>query len=366
MNYFLKLPFYARVSLSLVGLYVLINMLYVGGGLLIPFLYAIIISILLNPAVNFLVNKKLNRALAISLVLFVVLLLLASLILLISSQASRLSDALPQLTSKFDEFFNQAVGWVSETFNISIEKINAWVAKTKGELLSGSNAAIGFTLTSVGNGLATIFLTPVYIFMLLFYQPHLLQFLHKLFGYGENPDVTEILTETKTIVNGYLVGLFFEFLIIAVLNTVGLLVIGIEYALLLGLTGALLNIIPYIGGLIAVIIFMIVALVTKSPAHVLYVAILYSVIQFVDNNFIVPKIIGSKVKLNALISLIAVIAGAALWGISGMFLSIPIMAILKLIFDRLDPVKPLGFLMGDSVEPAKVPDEPQDINAPHL
>lgn len=366
MNNFLKLPFYARVSLLLVGLYVLINMLYIAGSLLIPFVYAMIIAVLLSPAVNFLVKKKVNRALSIAIVLFVVLLLLAGLMLLISSQASRLNDAMPQLTQKFNEFFTQMLQWVSSTFNISELKIDTWVAETKSGMLSNSNSAIGLTINTVGSGLATIFLTPVYMFMLLFYQPHLLQFLHKLFGSGENPDVTEILTETKTIINGYLVGLLIEFLIIAVLNTAGLLVLGIEYALLLGLTGALLNIIPYVGGLIALIIFMIVALITKSPVHMLYVAILYTVIQFVDNNFIVPKIIGSKVKLNALVSLMAVIGGAALWGISGMFLSIPITAIIKLIFDRIDPLKPLGFLMGDNTPPLLTLHKSKDINAPHL
>jgi predicted PurR-regulated permease PerM len=200
----------------------------------------------------------------------------------------------------------------------------------------------------MGNGLAMLFLIPVYTFMILYYQPHLLQFVRKATGYANQEQTTELLGETKTIIQHYLVGLFFEFLIVAGLNVIGLFALGIKYALLLGIIGALLNIIPYIGGLIALIIFMIIALVTKEPVFVIYVAVLYSIIQFVDNNFIVPRIIGAKVKLNALVSLLAVIAGAALWGISGMFLSIPVIAILKLLFDRIEALKPLGFLLGDS------------------
>jgi predicted PurR-regulated permease PerM len=88
---------------------------------------------------------------------------------------------------------------------------------------------------------------------------------------------------------------------------------------------------------------------------VLYVVILYTIIQLIDNNFIVPKIIGSKVKLNALISILAVITGAAIWGIPGMSLSIPLQAILKLIFDRVDPLKPWGFLLGDTTPPILKP-----------
>ena len=96
---------------------------------------------------------------------------------------------------------------------------------------------------------------------------------------------------------------------------------------------------------------MIIALSTKAPVYVLYVLSLYVFIQFIDNNYIVPKVVGSKVKLNALISILAVIAGAALWGIPGMFLSIPLMAVIKLIADRIEPLKAWGFLLGDTMPP---------------
>jgi predicted PurR-regulated permease PerM len=133
------------------------------------------------------------------------------------------------------------------------------------------------------------------------------------------------------------------------------LILGIEYAILLGIVGAFLNVIPYLGGIIGVVLFMIIALVTKSSEYVFYVIILYSVIQLIDNNYIVPKIVGSKVKLNALFSIIAVIVGAAIWGIPGMFLSIPLLAIVKLIFDRVDSLNSWGFLLGDTTPPVLKP-----------
>jgi predicted PurR-regulated permease PerM len=138
----------------------------------------------------------------------------------------------------------------------------------------------------------------------------------------------------------------------ATLETATLLVLGIEYALLLGIIGALLNIIPYIGGLVAVALPMIVALVTKSSAwYAFYVLAAFYVIQLIDNNFIVPKIVASKVKINALFSIIVVFAGNALWGIPGMFLSIPLLAIVKLVCDNIEPLKPWGFLLGDTMPP---------------
>jgi predicted PurR-regulated permease PerM len=149
-----------------------------------------------------------------------------------------------------------------------------------------------------------------------------------------------------------LVGLVIEFVIVAILNSIVLLLLGIDYAILLGIIGALLNVIPYIGGLVGVAIPMMIALVTKESSwYALYVLIGYYIIQLIDNNYLVPYIVASKVKINALFSVIVVIAGNALWGVPGMFLSIPLLAIVKLIFDHIEPLKPWGFLLGDTMPP---------------
>jgi predicted PurR-regulated permease PerM len=165
-----------------------------------------------------------------------------------------------------------------------------------------------------------------------------------------------MVSQTKVVIQRYLIGLVFEFVIVATLNTLALLILGVEYAILLGIIGALLNIIPYIGGVISVAIYMLIAMVTKSPEYMIYVFIAYTLIQFVDNNYIIPKIVASKVKINALFSVIVVIAGNALWGIPGMFLAIPMLAIVKLILDNIESSKPWGFLLGDTMPPIiKIP-----------
>jgi predicted PurR-regulated permease PerM len=347
----MKFPFYAKISLLLIGLYVLISMLHTAQGIILPLIYSAIIAISISPIINFLINKKINRAVAIAGVLSATILILVALIALLSSQARLLSGAMPQLTIKFQALFNDAINWYSSTFNTSEQKINEWIATEKGEFINNSGSVIGATLTSMGGFLSVVFLTPVYIFMILMYQTHLVAFIYKLFGAENDTNIGEILIKIKTIVQGYLVGLFLEFTIVATLNAVCLMILGIDYAILFGILGALLNVIPYIGGMIAVLLFMLIAFITKSPIYALYVLGLYSVIQFTDNHYIVPKIIGSKVKLNALICMITVILGAALWGIPGMFLSIPLTAIIKLIFDNIESLKPWGFLLGDTTPP---------------
>jgi predicted PurR-regulated permease PerM len=202
----------------------------------------------------------------------------------------------------------------------------------------------------LGNALVVIFLLPVYIFLILYYQPILIEFIRRLFGTDNREKTNEISSQIKTVIQRYLIGLTIEAFIMGTLEITALLILGIEYAFLLGIIGALLNVIPYIGGLVAVALPMAVALATKSsPAYALYILVIYYIIQVIDNNYIVPRIVASKVKVNALFSIIAIIAGNAIWGIPGMFLSIPLLAIVKLICDHIEPMKPWGFLLGDTM-----------------
>jgi predicted PurR-regulated permease PerM len=143
--------------------------------------------------------------------------------------------------------------------------------------------------------------------------------------------------------------LLLEFVIVAALNSGALLILGIQYAILIGIIGAILNVIPLIGGFVAVALPVIIALATKSPSSCLLVIGAYVLIQFIDNHYIIPKVVASKVKINALISVIVVLSFGALWGIPGMFLSIPLTAIIKVVFDHIAPLKPWGFLLGDTM-----------------
>ena len=346
----LKIPFYAKITLIFIGLLAFISMLYIAQSIIIPFIFSIIIAILLSPLVDFLVRKKMNRVLAIAFSLMLVFIVVTLFVVLLSSKLNVFIESFPNLLDKFYESLDHAVIWASKYFSISTKSINLYIEDTKSEILNSSRASIGATLTTVGSVLVIVFLIPVYIFLILFYQPLLLDFIRSLFEINNHKEVNEVLSSTKTIIQRYLVGLLMEAAIIATLNSVGLLIIGIDYAIMLGILGALLNVIPYIGGIVAVALPMMVALLTKSsPVYALFVLILYIIIQFIDNNYIVSKLVASRVRINALISIMVVIIGGALWGIPGMFLSIPLTAILKVIFDHIDALKPWGFLLGDTM-----------------
>ncbi len=348
----LKLPLFTKASIFIIGLIALFAILYIGRSIIIPIIFAVIIAIVLHPVVNFFLKTKINRVVAILITIFLTFLIICALGLLIISQVSKFTDSLPALIDKFRTMLDQAIIWASGYFDINPQKINDWISKTQADLINSSSAAIGQTLVILGNALVIFFLLPVYIFLILFYHPILIEFIHRVFGSSDQGKVSEIVTQIKTVIQKYLIGLIIEAGIMATLNTTALLILGIDYALLLGIISALVNVIPYIGGLVAVALPVIIALTTEpSYMPAVYVLIIFYIIQLIDNNFIVPKIVASKVKINALFSIIVVLAGNALWGIPGMFLSIPLLAIAKLIFDHIEPLKPWGFLLGDTMPP---------------
>lgn len=344
----LTFPFYAKASLVCLGLFAFISMLSIGQQILVPLIFSTLAAILLSPLVNFFIRKKLNRGISVALVLVVVFGLVVFLSILLSNQIIRFGKALPDLVQNFNKFIGQVIAWISHRFNISISDVQVWIDSKSSEVITGASSEVGQTLISTGTALVFFIVIPVYIFLLLLYQPLLIEFIHKLFSADEQKDVNEVISRAKKIIQSYLIGLMTEAGIIAVLYSVALLILGVQHAILLAILGALLNLIPYLGAVIAAILPMTVALATQSPIYALLVLAAYIFIQIIDNNFIIPKIVASKVRLNALISIIAVIAGGALWGIAGMFLAIPLTAIIKVIFDHVEGLKIWGYVLGNA------------------
>ncbi len=350
-----SLPLYAKITLILIGLIAFVGILYIAKSIILLLIFAIIIAVVLHPVVNYFVNFGLNRIIAIVIVLLITFVVIGLFATLMLSQISRFSESWPLLVDKFTEIINETIIWASRYFDISTKKIIGWIAETKAEVINSSGTAIGNTLISVGSLLALVLILPVYIFLILYYQPILLEFFHRLFGADNRTEVGIIIGQIKTLIQRYLVGLSIEVLIVATLFSVGLLALGIEYAIILGVIGALLNLIPYLGAIMGAVLPMVIAIITKpSPWTALLVLILFIVVQFIDNNYIVPKVVASQVKISILVSLTAVLAFGVLWGIPGMFIAIPLTGIMKLIFDHVDNLKPWGFLLGDTMPKSSI------------
>lgn len=339
-------PFYFKCTIILLGL---ILFVYVISGLreiLVPLCFALLIAILLNPLANKFQQWKIPRVLSISIALFIAFLFIAGIGYFLSSQISSFTDQFPLMKKKIIQLVEQLQHDISSRFNIDVEKQQQALEEAGAKM----KPLIGSTAGAVMSSLAALILLPVYSFLFLYYKTLLLNFLYEVFAEENFKEVGAVLKQTKGAVQSYMYGLVLETSIVAILNSLALLILGVKYWILLGVAGAILNIIPYIGGIISVALPVIIATVTKDGFHTqILIIICYMVIQFIDNHFLVPYIVSSKVKINALISIVFVLLGNAAWGVSGMFLSIPFAGILKIIFDRIDELKPWGRLLGDEM-----------------
>jgi predicted PurR-regulated permease PerM len=339
-------PFFIKSTVILFGIILLTYSLISLRDILVPVSFAVIFAILLNPLVNRFKKRGIPHVFSIIIAMLIAILLFCGILYFLSSQIIGFGDNLPLIKNKFSSVLHQLQQWLQMKFGVAINKQVQFV----NEAMNNSKAALGKTVGTALGTLAVVFLLPVYIFLLLFYKTLILNFLYEVFSEENTRQVGDILSQTKTAIQSYMVGLLLEALVVAVLNSVALLILGVPYAILIGVIGAILNMIPYIGGIIAIALPVLMATITKNGFSTqLGVIGAYAVIQFIDNNFLVPYIVSSKVKLNALFSILVVLFGGALWGVPGMFLSIPGVAILKIICDRVDGLKPWGKLLGDEM-----------------
>jgi len=341
-------PFYAKLAMIMVFLFLLLYGIYLGQQIIVPLGFSFLFAVLLRPLEGALLRLRIPRVIAILLVIVIALLVVIGIIIFISSQIASFMSDIPAVKRNLEDLGRQSQKWIDNTFHLTAKQQDVLLQQAKSETVDNLGAMGTFSI--ITTSLATLTLIPVYVFLFMYYRTLLLRFLMQVFDGEHSSKVEEIIREIRYVVQHYITGILTETTIVAILNTVGLLLIGAPYAVLLGLVGAIMNLIPYIGGLLAILLTALLTFTNTGSVEIMtWSIVVYLLVQFVDNNFLVPYIIGSRVKLNALFSIVGVLLGGALCGIGGMFLSIPIIAICKVIFDRIEELKPWGQLLGDDV-----------------
>lgn len=351
----IKSPFYQKLSFNLISLAIIAVALIYGSDIIVPVLFAILLANLLLPVVRYLVKRKFNRSLSILLPLILAIAMGFSVLYFLSSQVIHFMDDLPALRERVDEVTHSFQEWFKKNTNMTIRKQNQYLDDTMKDLKEKAPQIVGQTFVSITSLLVYVILLPLYTFLILFYRTNIKVFLINVFKNGSEEKVTEVLTESTTIAQQYITGLMIETVIVFTLNTIGFLILGVKYAIFMALLAALLNLIPYVGIISANIICMLITLISSEQmSHVLWVGIILAVVQFLDNNFGMPLIVGNKVRINALVTIIGIFVGGALCGIPGMFLAIPALALLKVIFDKVPELNPWGMLLGDNIQGSKL------------
>jgi predicted PurR-regulated permease PerM len=355
MTNYSSLPLTVRRSIELVGIYFLGTIVLAGREIITPVVMAFFLALMLLPVLRILRKKRIPETLAIVLCILFLAIIIGLVVWFFSSQISQLVADFPQIRKNVNQHLNSLSGWIDKKWGFSTERQVQLINEQNDKLFSFASGMLGGAASSVTGTLIFIGLLPIYIFLLLFYKNLLLRFVFLWFPQKTQPKVEEVIRETEIIVKSYLIGLLIQITYITILLGGILLLIGIKHAILIGAIFAILNLIPYVGALVGNIIGVLLTLSSSQEIWPIF-AVLGTIafVQFLDNNILMPRIVGSKVKINALATIIGVIVAGALAGVAGMFLSLPVIAVLKIIFDRTENLRQWGVLLGDE-RPAKSP-----------
>ncbi|MEJ2902431.1 AI-2E family transporter [Pedobacter panaciterrae] len=349
------MPLTVKRSIELLGLVLLVAILVVGNNIIMPVIMAFFISIVVLPIYRFLIRRKLPEAVAIILPILLLVILIGLIVWFFSSQIGILVDDFPQIKNNVNIHLKSLSNWISNISHISTTEQLKFITEKSDDLLGMAGKAASGAAVTLSSVFVFVGLLPIYIYLMLFYKDILLRFIFMWFKPEHHPKVKEAIFETEVIIKSYLVGLLIQVSYMTILLGGILFFVGIKHALLIGVIFAILNLIPYVGALVGNIIGVLLTLTSSTELWpVLTVLIVIAIVQFLDNNILMPRIVGSKVKINALFAILGVIIGGSIAGVSGMFLSLPVIAVLKVIFDRTVMFKQWGVLLGDE-RPAKSP-----------
>lgn len=335
---------YVLVLFAVIGT---VTILALGSSLFILLFVAGIFSFLLLPFCRKLERWGSPLWLAAAVSCLLLLLIFIGLISFLGWQYAHFGTDLPALQQALLENINNGQTYLEQRFNVPRGQQADWLNKELSALAESGGAMAMSLFTATGTALATAVIVPIVTFFLLLLKGRFRVFFSKLPSNADGA-ILRVVNNIAMLSRQWLKGVLTVVLFLAILNSIGFLALGLEYAILLGVTAAILNVVPYVGPWLGAIIPALIALLTKDSAmYVLGVAGVIAITQFLDNNFFTPKVVGSSVKLNPLASIIALIAWGSIWGLMGLILAIPITGMMKLVFDEIPTLQPWGFLLGE-------------------
>lgn len=345
----MQIPAYIKFVFISLAIIIFFYILYAAGFLLMPLALALLLSILLLPLCRFLESIYIPRLPAVLLTLFITFIVISGVGFGISLLIADLAEDIPQIGEKLLGVVDTFQVFLKDNLGLQPQFQSDYIKDSLGSIMRRGSTFFSGTLSATANAFsfAVIFLISVFFF--LYYRSFFRKFLYKVFNDSFHKTLSKLLTETKKLASGYITGLLLMMLIIAILNTLGLWILGIDYPVLWGLLSGLLAVIPYIGITLGALLPLLFALVTTdSLLYPLGVVLIFGFVQFLEGNFITPNIMSKNVSLNPYAVIIAIFIGGQLWGIAGIILFIPYLAILKNILDEFEETRAIGFLLGNA------------------
>ncbi|MDX9751585.1 MAG: AI-2E family transporter [Flavobacteriales bacterium] len=344
-----------RYVLTLLAVTLTVVALYFGRDLIILTLISALLAFLVLPLARRIEGLGAPRWMGALLVTLLLLVCVLGAFFFMGWQLARFGQDLPALQQAFSEKGNQLLAWVEQHSHIDRREQVQWFNEQVSGLAQEGGKVLLNVFSSTGAALATMVVIPIFVFLLLLLKDKFRTFFQQVDTSTEGTDgagtVMPVMQRISKLSRKYVRGVVIVLLVLGVLNSIGFLMLGLKYAVLLGFMAGILNIIPYIGVMIGSILPITIALITKDGiGYAVGVLGVCVVTQFLENNVITPKVVGSSVSINPLASIIALLAFGALWGVVGMIVAIPLTGMLKIVCDAVPGLRPYGYLLGEDIE----------------
>jgi predicted PurR-regulated permease PerM len=325
-------------------IFLIITALYYGQVFLMPFVIGGILATLFLPFCNWMEKKKIPKGLAVFLCFFALALFVLGLIALLSWKISEVMNDIALLKEKAVDTVAYIQKYIFNHFDISIEEQSKILKEEK----PSYSSMMQMILSSLATILTNLVLVTAYFLFLLYYRSHIKQFILKLTAISEQKAMELIIHKIANVSQQYLVGLSKMIVCLWIMYYLGFSFIGLENAFFFALLCGFLEIIPFVGNLTGTVLTVLIAGLHGGNLALLGgIVLTYGIVQFIQGWLLEPLMLGPQVKINPLFTIIALVLGELLWGIPGIILAIPLTAMLKILCDHIESLKPYGFLIGE-------------------
>ncbi|HEY4652442.1 MAG TPA: AI-2E family transporter [Pontibacter sp.] len=345
----IKLPSYFKYTVILLGIILLIWLLQAFKSVLMPLAFGMLFALLLLPLTRDLEGKlRFPRPLAILTSIILVVIILGMVVWFLSLQLMSLTTELSTISSNIGDLIDKVQLFLFQKFGIAPSNKSDLVQNAVGGLQNIATSFLGNTISVTTGAIAAFTVVPIFVFCLLYYRDHLQQFMFLFVAKDRRSSMNQTVNNIQQVVQSYISGLMIVIVIVSLLNSAGLLLLDVKYAIFFGIFASILTIIPYIGIMIGALLPALFTLATTGHLiDAVLVVLVFMFVQFLEGNFITPLVVGSKVSLNPFAAILGLLIGGEIWGAAGMILSIPFIAMLKVVFDASESLKPIGFLLAD-------------------
>jgi predicted PurR-regulated permease PerM len=342
-----KFPAYFKLVVILLGLVLIVTIMREAKLVLVPLMISGLLAILVSPFTSWMENKGIPALLAAGVSLVALLTFISGFIYFFYNQILGFSRDLGALERRVGELVQSFNEFITEHFEGAVPISADNIRETIFQQIYENMDTLTQGLIATAGTVTMALIMPIYIFLFLYFRKFLAEFMKRAFSDHYRDKVTNVMNRVKGVVQNYIKGMFVVICILAVLNSIALFSLGIKHALLFAVFAALLNVIPFIGPFIGATLPILFALLTKDSLWYPFgVFLAFYVIQVAESNIFTPKIVGGKVSMNPLMTIITLFVGNFIWGLAGMVLFIPGMAVLKVVFDEIDGMEAYGFLLG--------------------